>query len=165
MAVKDFTLSQETLNELFEYRKGKLFLKVSRGGRKAGEEVGTLTPRGYKQTKVNRKLQLVHRLIFFIHHGYMPKMIDHIDGNRTNNRIENLRESDAFSNQYNRGLPSNNTSGVKGVYWNKEKRKWKAKCNVGGKGYHLGYYKDIKEADKAVRAFRSQHHGEFVKHK
>ena len=165
MAIKDFTPSQETLNELFEYRKGRLFWKISRGSRKAGTEVGTLTPFGYLQTKINRKLYLVHRLIFLMHHRYLPKIIDHKDGVKTNNAIKNLREANVFNNQYNRGLPSNNTSGVKGVYWNKEKRRWKAKCNVNGKGYHIGYFTNIEESDKAVKVFRSQHHGNFAKHK
>jgi hypothetical protein len=165
MAVKDFTLSQKTLNELFEYKVGKLYWKVSRGSRKAGAEVGTTTPLGYLQTKVGGKLYLVHRLIYLMHYGCLPKFIDHKDGVKTNNKIRNLREASAVSNQYNRGLPSNNTSGVKGVYWNKAKEKWKAQCNVDGSAYHIGYFDDINKAEQALIQFRKKYHGMFAKHK
>ncbi|MCH6546434.1 MAG: HNH endonuclease, partial [Deltaproteobacteria bacterium] len=67
---------------------------------------------------------LVHRTVFYLSHGYLPEQIDHINGIRSDNRIDNLRGANDCTNAYNRGLQSNNTSGVKGVCWYKSRDKW-----------------------------------------
>jgi len=63
-------------------------------------------------------------LIFLYHHGYLPKFVDHIDGNKKNNRIENLREATKSQNAMNQKVSTRNTSGIKGVMWHKRDKKW-----------------------------------------
>jgi hypothetical protein len=100
------------------------------------------------------------------HNGYLPKFpltVDHIK-NKNDNRIENLREADQNQQQHNKGLTKSNTSGVKGVSWNKRNEKWEAHLKFEGKKIHVGYFIDIKEAEIAVKKLREQLHGEFANH-
>ena len=158
-------LSQKLLRELFEYRDGELYWKVSPSEKiKSGSVVGTIGPHGYKVTKVNYKGYRVHRLIFMYHHGYMPEFVDHIDCDKLNNRIENLRSVTQSQNQLNRKIFKCSKSGVKGVYWHKGKKKWTSGCSNSGQWYNLGTYDTREEAEKSVRDFREEHHGEFVNH-
>jgi HNH endonuclease/AP2 domain len=93
----------------------------------------------------------------------LPKYVDHIDGNKLNNNIENLRETTATQNAQNRKIHKNNTSGVKGVYFNKYK-KWVAQLKIDNKVTYLGSFDDIKLAENAVKEARSKNHGVFCKH-
>lgn len=165
MADKDFLISQEMVCSLFEYRDGKLFNKVRRGNAAIGDEACALDAKGYKRTKINRKNFFVHRLIFLMHHGYMPQFIDHIDCDRTNNQIENLREATHTQNNHNRKISTRNKSGVKGVSWCNRPPSWKAQGTVNYRQYHLGYFSKLEDAEAAVRQFRSEHHAEFARQK
>nr|UVM86127.1 MAG: AP2 domain protein [Bacteriophage sp.] len=69
-----------------------------------------------------------------------------------------------MQNQYNAKKPKNNTSGVKGVYWQKQVKKWHAYCDVNGKRYHLGLFNDIERARLSVMKFREKMHKEFCNH-
>ena len=109
-------MTQQDFIDRFEYRDGKLFYKNTEGCMAKGSEVGTLD-KGYLKTLINRKPYRLHRIIFMMHHGYLPKYIDHIDGNPANNRIENLRPATSSQNNLNRGKHKRNTSGYKGVTW------------------------------------------------
>jgi len=99
-----------------------------------------------------------------MHHGFIPKEIDHINGNRLDNRIENLRSVNTMQNTYNGRLRSTNTSGAKGVVWHKGARKWMAQIGANGKHYYLGLFASLTEATEVVRKFREQYHGEFANH-
>ena len=159
------SITQEQLHHLYEYRDGELYYKTKTSRKlKIGDVVGTTNSFGYKVTKIDYKSYRVHRLIFMYHYGYMPKIIDHIDGNRSNNRIENLREVSQGQNQYNRKIKTSSTSGIKGVYWHKTKQKWVASCAYEGKDNYLGAYLNKDDAIKVVREFREKHHGEFANH-
>lgn len=165
MAESDFSLLKDLLHELFEYRDGCLLWKNSIGNQVfAGDPLGTKRPDGYLQGRINGKIYRVHRLIFLYHHGYIPQCIDHIDGNRSNNLIENLRAADRSQNSFNQRLSSKNTSGVKGVHWNKEKQKWTANCQFYKKNKHVGHFASLEEAKLAVESFRINFHGEFANH-
>ena len=130
---------------------------------KNGKKVGTLRPNGYKQIYLKGKTYLIHRIIFLMHYGYLPKCIDHIDGNPLNNKIENLRAVTLSQNQYNRKIAKHNTSGIKGVYWHKRSQKWMARCNLDKKCFYLGSYKNLDDAKDAVMNFRKIKHGEFAR--
>lgn len=165
MANEDFSLLKDLLHELFEYRDGCLLWKKSLGNQVfAGDPLGTMRTDGYLQGRVNGRIYRVHRLIYLYHHGYIPQCIDHIDGNRSNNLIENLRSADRSQNNFNQRISSANTSGVKGVHWNKFKQKWMASCKSYKKSKHLGYYQSLEEAKFAVESFRKIVHGEFANH-
>ena len=158
------TLSAELVRHLFEYRDGWLYRKVQQGPARVGDRAGGKDGRGYLQIRVQNRKQLAHRLIFLWHSGWLPREVDHIDGNKTNNRIENLRAATAFQNHQNSRRPQNSTSGVKGVYWDKQSHKWRARCRVDGVQHNVGYFGSLSDAAQAVRRFRQQHHGEFARH-
>jgi hypothetical protein len=102
-------------------------------------------------------------------HGFLmnpPKgsHVDHINGNKLDNRRENLRVVTPQRNQVNRKRPNrNNTSGVRGVSWCRESlhNPWKAQITAGGQNYHLGLFPTIEEALEARRAAELEHFGEF----
>jgi hypothetical protein len=158
-------LTQDLLKELFEYRDGVLYWKVSKATNiKVGDAAGYLNSNGYFYTKVNKKKYLNHRLIFLMHHGYLPQFLDHIDGNRVNNKIENLRPATPFENNRNARTRKDNTSGIKGVYWNKRAKKWMAKIKINKERKHIGCFKTLEEAAEAIKKAREELHGEFARH-
>lgn len=119
---------------------------------------------GYIRIVFNKKRYLAHRLAWLYTYGYMPKQqIDHINGNRSDNRICNLREANASQNQYNKKLNLNNTSGVKGVVFDKETKKWRVRITVNKKIISLGYYDNLNDAKTVIENSRIQHHWEFAR--
>jgi hypothetical protein len=158
-------LTQELLHNYFEYKDGKLLRKIVFNNRnKLHEEAGWLGVNGYRCVSILSKTYLVHRIIYFMFYNKFPKYVDHIDGDRLNNDIKNLREATNAQNNWNTGIRKNNTSGIKGVYWDTKYKSWHAQCFVNSKNYFLGRYEDIDDAETAVKAFRTKHHGEFARH-
>jgi hypothetical protein len=158
-------INKEQVQSLFDYKDGKLFWKSdrARGKVKAGSEAGSLSYRGYKRLMIGYKEYPAHKIVFLLHHGYMPKVIDHIDGNPLNNKIENLREATAQTNQYNRKRGSNNTSGCKNVSWNEKGKTWQVHVRQ-NKKVHCWYAKDFELAELIAQEARTKFHGEFVNH-
>lgn len=122
---------------------GALVYASSAGCRKKGASVGWLDG-GYLKTKVNRKKIPVHRLIWFMVYGHMPEIIDHINGDTTDNRIVNLRDVGAGDNARNTKVNKGNTSGLMGVSWY-HGCKWVAYIGKTPRK-HLGYSRDFFEA-------------------
>ena len=141
-------LTQEEVQRHMGYEDGKLFWRISPNNRApVGAEVGTLRSDGYRQVKFRGTRYLTHRLIVLYHHGYLPEnQIDHINRVRDDNRIENLREVTRSCNMRNSGLQTNNTSGIKGVCWDKRRKKWYARIKVKSKKRNLGYHTTKLEA-------------------
>lgn len=142
-------LSPDDLRGLLTYdaETGKLFWKaresVSHGwnARNAGREAFTATRKdGYKWGTIHNHQYLAHRVAFAIHTGSWPEIIDHINGNRSDNRIENLRSVSMAENGRNGKLRSNNQSGYNGVFWSSRWKKWKAWVSFAGKSYALGAF-------------------------
>lgn len=154
-------LTRELLLEKYEYRNGALYNKA---GRRAGERAGGLNSKGYRQICFKGRFYVEHRLIFWMHHGFLPRCIDHIDGQKENNRIENLRASSLSQNQHNSRISKNNTSGIKGVSWDKRSQKWVVQIKVNGKKANVGYFPGLEEAKEAARSVREKIHGEFARH-
>ena len=158
-------LTQELVKELFDYCDGQLFWRVFTNPRAPiGSKVGCVHASGYLRTKINNKIYFNHRIIFLYHHGYLPKCIDHIDGNPSNNKIENLREASRTQNNQNAKTRKDNTSGVKGVRWDKDAKKWRVRVWVNGKRKSLGYYDSLEQAELVATKARNKHHGEFARH-
>lgn len=153
----------EKLNEEFYYSDGKLLRKVKRGGFDIGTESGSINSTGYKLSRFLGKKYLTHRLIFALVNGYMPRYIDHIDGDPLNNSIENLRECTFSENRCNVSRYKNNTTGVKGVSFHKGVGKYAARVQVNGSRKSVGYFDTIDEAAKAISKARNEMHGEFAK--
>lgn len=91
-------------------------------------------------------------------HGYEPSEIDHINRNRADNRIENLREVSRTQNNYNHPMRTDNTSGVRGVSWNKIKNKWRVYINVEKQRLELGHFKDFDLACLVADEARDKYH-------
>jgi hypothetical protein len=154
-------ITQENLKQLVDYVDGMLVAKTNSKCRKVGDTLSSLTDKGYLRSGVCGKSYRVHRLVFLYHHGYMPIQVDHIDGNRMNNKIENLR--DATSSQNNQNRKATSSSGVKGVVWHKQSKKWVASICVNRKSVHLGSFLSIEEAALVANRARKLAHGEFYR--
>jgi hypothetical protein len=145
----------EDCHDRYEYKDGKLFFKRTLHSRQVkGAEVGSLNNMGYLKVCLDRKNYLIHRLVFLMHHGYLPELLDHIDRNKLNNRIENLREANKELNSWNRDRQANNTSGHRGVSWNKNAGKWHAYIKIKGKRIHLGLFNTVDEARQVYEKAR-----------
>ena len=158
------SITQNELLELFEYRDGVLYWKINTKRMKAGDVAGRTVKDGYRQMCINGCRPLLHQVVFKMFYGYIPKLIDHIDKNTTNNRIENLRPATKSQNRYNSKLNSNNKSGIKGVYWHKSFNKWIARASVNGKQKYLGCFDDLELADLVAQEARDKYHGAFANH-
>ena len=157
-------ITQERVKELFEYHDGGLYWKVSKSPIKSGQRIGSISTGGYRRAEVDGNGYQEHRLIYLMFHGDMPEFIDHIDNDQSNNSIENLRPCTKLENNLNSRIRIDNTSGIKGVHWDKCSKKWKAQLSISGKRKHLGLFDDISVAAEAVRSAREKHHGEFARH-
>ena len=106
----------------------------------------------YRLLGINNKDYRTHRLIFLMHHGYLPKQVDHIDNNKLNNRIENLREATKSREQLQlHHSLSDNTSGYKGVSFHKRCGKWHVQVKrQHGKKYSGGFHDTAEEANEAA---------------
>ncbi len=87
--------------------------------------------------------------------------MDHIESNKLNNTISNLRWCSNQENQYNRQLNENNTSGIKGVWFNKIRNKWHSQIQINNKQIHIGYYDNIEDAKIARQKRSAELYGEF----
>jgi hypothetical protein len=160
-------LEQKRALELFEYRDGKIYCKsktsIKSNKTKIGQEVGNLTGSQYLRTKIDYKEYFVHKIIFLMHHGYIPQIVDHIDGNRLNNNISNLRAVNLSQNQHNRGIDRRNKSGAKNVYFCKRTNKWAVVLSIKNKSIFFGRFDDIELADLVATEGRVKYHGEYAR--
>jgi hypothetical protein len=110
-----------------------------------------------------------HRAIVALHEGEWPKVVDHIDGDKTNNRLSNLRSVTTRENAMNGGFRRDNTSGVTGVYLDKRDNRWCAEIFCSGRKIHIGRFRDFesakaaREAHEAVLGFHPNHGRASVK--
>jgi hypothetical protein len=164
--------SYERLHEIFFYEDGKLFWREKnldsigrRNGMKNKKRAGSLHPFGYRKITIDGHTYMEHRLIWMMFHkDDKIDMIDHINNNRCDNRIENLRLACRSENMQNCILRKDNTSGVKGVNWNARDKKWTVSISTNGKRKSFGNYDDLELADLVVQMARSKNHGKFSNH-
>lgn len=122
--------------------------------------VGATNTKGYGQQRVAGKLVFAHRLSYEIHVGPIPDgmHVDHLCWNPACIRPDHLRLlTNAENHQNLRGANAASTSGIRGVHWIKRKSAWRAEVTLGGRGHHLGYFSDMREAEAIVTAWRRQH--------
>jgi len=166
----------EELKEFLDYNPdtGVITWIKNRSGVKLGQVAGTINTLGYviilftpyrSKLKHSEKFILAHRVAYYMYYGVDPleKMIDHIDGNRSNNKINNLRLATNQQNLFNQGLSKNNTSGIKGVSWSNEKQKWVAQIFLNGRNIILGRYTHKEDAIKTRKEAEINYHGKFRK--
>ena len=130
----------------------------------AGKVSGALNEAGYIKITIDNKRYYAHRIAFAIYYGEWPDLfIDHIDGNKSNNKISNLRQANKSQNGCNRVAPKHNTSGYKGVCLDKRRNKWRANIRLSGKQVWLGYYDTPEKAYLAYCEGAKTHYGEFAR--
>lgn len=116
---KTNNITQERLKELLDYNPetGIFTRKIARKGwYEVGDKTGTIDSLGYYRIRCDGVLHLAHRLAFLYVHGYLPREIDHINNNKSDNRIENLRSVTRTQNLCNVGKTKSNTSGQRNIY-------------------------------------------------
>jgi len=146
-------LTQEETLKMFKYIDGELYVKT-----------GYICSCGYNRVRVKGKQFMSHRVIFLMHHGYLPKLIDHIDGNRLNNNITNLRPANKTQNSQNSKKRIDNISGFKNINWDKENKKWQVRLTINKKPISFGYYDDLELADLVAQEARNKFYGDFARH-
>jgi len=138
---------------------GKL---VWRYGRFQGKEIGHNRASGYSEVRISGFSYKKHRVVWAYYYGIEPKgLIDHINGNKTDNRLSNLRLATPSQNGQNAILQKRNISGFKGVTL--QKGNWVVRINIGGKNQYFGTYKDLELAGLVSEQAREKYHGEFAK--
>ena len=159
-------ITQEELKALVRYvpATGNLIRRVAMGSRgKVGDVIGTLYKNGYLRTQINGSTYTVHALVWLYHKGRLPCLdIDHINGNRADNRIENLREVTRSVNMQNlRKAPVHNKSSkLLGVKLHSKGKRWQAQIQVDKKQIYLGLFDTKEEAHAAyLSAKRKIHEG------
>lgn len=141
---------------------GKLYWKAPLSNRiKIGDEAGSLQA-GYLRVGMFNAAFQVHRLIWSMTYGKIPDnhFIDHINGNKLDNRISNLRLATRTDNNRN-SASRGGRSKYKGVYWFKRDQCWQAQIQIEGIKYHIGYFETEQEAADAYEAVAKEVHGEF----
>ena len=151
---------------LYDPETGLFTWKVNvKGGRaQIGKVAGGINAYGYIQIRFEGRHHRAHRLAWLYMTGRWPRnLLDHIDGDRQNNRFCNLREANNSQNNWNSVRPRHNTSGFKGVSWSKTVGKWSSSIKVGGTQRHLGYFDTPENAHAAYAAAASEMHGEYMR--
>lgn len=157
-------ITQEYLKQLFDYQDGQLICK---NGKSAVIKVGK---KRYERITVDGKAYALHRMVYLWNHGYLPKIIDHIDGNRENNNIDNLREATQQENCLNSKHRTTSKSPCKNVYLqaptkNAEwKRNWVVSLMVNKKRKYVGSFENLELADLVAHEARNLYHGQFARH-
>ena len=164
------TISTNELLETFEYEKetGLLRWKIHRSHMHPGDIAGTRLKSAWI-VRIHKQCHSIHRVIWQMHFGPIPHgmVIDHIDGNISNNRVENLRVVTPTINSRNLKLSKRNKSEVPGVSWRKDRQCWVAEIHPDKKHIHLGHYKKLEDAITARKLIEKDYgfhpnHGRVV---
>lgn len=145
---------------MYEPSTGWLMLRNSTGGRVKGSVSGSVDSHGYIQVSIKSVKHLAHRIIWLYHYGWLPKMLDHKNGNPLDCRLENLRPASRFQNGFNRPANKNTVSGYKGVTLHSEGR-WAARITVKRKQINLGHFSTPEAAHKAYCEAAEKYHKLF----
>jgi hypothetical protein len=157
------------VKQLFDYlhydpETGAFIWKVNtaRSG-KIGNIAGNVNCRGYRSIWINGLRFYAHRLAWAMSHGEWPTLdVDHINQNKSDNRICNLRHASRSENMFNRGKNKNNTSGIKGVMFCKDTKKWVSRIMVNRKTIYIGRFTDKQKASEAYLEKAKEYRGEFA---
>lgn len=160
-------LLKRRLERLLDYdcTTGVFRWRVTRSpGAKRGSVAGRLNAKGYLIIGVDGNRYMAHRLAWFYVYGVWPESeLDHVNGNRSDNRVRNLRQCSRSENLQNACTRRDSQSGVKGVRWHQSKQRWQPRVKHQGKQLYLGYYRDMEFADLVAREARDKYHGEYAR--
>lgn len=160
--------SAKRLNCLFEYLPSGILIFKSRAGdsrfntRWAGRQViGTSNGKGYERVRLYGRCAYIHRIVWKMHFDSDPHQVDHINGNRSDNRIENLREAVGSQNNWS-SRRNTSVTGFKGVTRASRSTRFEARIKAHGKQRHLGTYSTANDAARAYDAAAVEMHGSFA---
>lgn len=158
-------ITQELVKQKFIYKDGNLYWRHSTRNKKAGALAGWI---GIWSGQERRRIQVLKtrlmqsQMVFLYHKGYIPEVVDHIDRNPMNDRIENLRAATNLQNARNRTSNKNSSSKYKGVCIDPKTRKWRAYIFIDKKQKGLGNFNTENEAAICYNEAAKIHHGEFA---
>ena len=148
-------LSQEKLKSIFEYDPvtGVMRWKESRSNMIKNSIAGSIHSSGYKVVTIESGSYKMHRIIWIMLFDNIPNgfYIDHINGNKIDNRLENLRLATNSQNQQNRPAPKNSSSGYRGVTWHKQMQQWMARIGHHGQRTTIGFFNTAEDAYEAYK--------------
>lgn len=127
--------------------------------RRPGKKSGSVNGSGYVIIKLNGVCYGAHRLAWLYMNNEIPSVIDHMNRNRSDNRISNLRNVSTAENLFNAGNRRDNTSGTKGVSWNIVAKKWQARIRIRGKAKNLGFFESLDLAKEARESAEKKLYG------
>lgn len=159
------------VKQLFDYNPetGSLTWKIQRRGRaRKGSEAGTIHPKGYVRVSVDNVDYLAHRIIWVLSHGEPPEgaVIDHINGNPSDNRLHNLRMTTPQGNVHNQvDAHKGNSSNLIGASFHKPTRKWISRIKLNGKDKYIGLFETPEEAHEAYMKHKKLMHPTLRKQK
>lgn len=162
-------ITQERLKELLHYcpETGVFtWLKTNQNHQKlVGKEAGSINYKGYRKIQIDKKIYPAHKLVWLYLYGEFPEeMLDHINNNRSDNRLVNLRHCSISQNACNRRKGTNNKSGHKNVYFRPDTGKWHVEIRKNKKRYRAGCYQSIEEAAKIAQQLRDELHKDYSNH-
>ncbi len=157
-------IAQDHLKTVLSYDASTgLFTRLRESKRyKIGEIAGCRAPTGYVVIRIDGQLYAAHRLAWLYCTGQNVELLDHINGDKSDNRLCNLRPANKVQNGINRGRPSNNTSGFKGVTWSALSKAWRAKTKINGRHIHIGLFDTKEAAHEAYKTYMRSHYGDLV---
>jgi hypothetical protein len=165
--VKKPALTAADVAALFEYRDGELYWKVRPATHRyqIGRRAGHINRDGYRYVFIGRRHVAVHRIVWMLHRGELPALIDHINREPLDNRVENLRACTAKENARNRSKHAGCLSKYRGVTFNRsagKDRPWQAVITIDRKTRHLGVFSTEAAAAAAYDAAAAEAFGEFA---
>jgi len=140
-------MKQEDIKRITIYKEGGLYWAINKKRASKGNRVGAEEPSGYRRVQIDNKQYREHQLVFLYHYGYIPKVIDHINRDTKDNRIENLRDSSYSLNSRNKVYKGK--SKYRGLYQDKNTGKWVVRGRKDGKTIRIGSYSSEQEAGEA----------------
>ncbi len=147
----DALITQVSIND----RLGEIRWSVRGPRRTLGKIAGSIISSGYRSVWFSGHRIQYHQIIFYSAHGYIPhdgRVVDHIDRNKLNNKVNNLRDLSLCENARNANTSKNSTSGRTGVHYVKLNKKWSAHIYFDGKRKHLGLFNEFNDAVSAREA-------------
>lgn len=164
--MKNEKLTADQLRQALHYdgETGVFIWKVWGGrGVSVGRRAGSHHNAGYWHIGIGGERYLAHRLAWLYVHGEWPLLeVDHINGNKRDNRIANLRLATRQQNGANRGANLNNKSGCRGVHWHPQSGRWRAEMKVARKSKHIGLFRTKEEASAAYQRAAAELFGQFA---
>lgn len=157
-------LTVEQLHEIVSYNPLTGIFVWNEGRKLPGEIAGRINNHGYRKLQIGSRKYKASRLAWLYIYGKWPEyQIDHINLNRSDDRIENLRECTRSQNTANTGIRGDSTSGFKGVFFRKRSKKWVARIVKDGKAKELGEFRSPEEAHQRYARAAAELFGEFAR--